>query len=112
MGQPVRALKKSLRKEMSNLLNQIPPEKIEEEKNMEMVKLESLDDYLSLKLNKWVALALDSQILKDKDIPVTNNDQKPDFIISPYQDIDIQISIDEMLPVTGVDQKPDLILSP
>ncbi|CAG8509911.1 8746_t:CDS:10 [Racocetra persica] len=188
MGQPVRALKKTLRKEMSSLLNQIPPEKIEEEsaivaekvmssqqyqsstyisvylsmpkaeistksivydifnkgkicyvprwdgENMEMVKLESLDDYLSLKLNKWgiqepdhdqirdtglafdlnrnrlghgkgyydkyvtkcrqwtkpplaMALALDSQILKDKDIPVTNTDQKPDFIISPYQDI-------------------------
>ncbi|CAG8559047.1 4053_t:CDS:2 [Cetraspora pellucida] len=190
MSQPVRVLKKTLRKEMSNLLNQIPPEKIEEESNivtekvissqqyqsstyisvylsmpkaeistksivydifnqgkicyvprwdgesMEMVKLESLDDYSSLKLNKWgiqepdhdqirdtglafdlnrnrlghgkgyydgyltkcrqwtkppltMALALDSQILKDKDVPVTNHDQQPDFIISPYHDIGI-----------------------
>ncbi|CAG8724264.1 11457_t:CDS:2 [Dentiscutata erythropus] len=236
MGQPVRALKKTLRKEMGSLLNQIPLEKIEEESaivvekvissqeylssthisvylsmpkaeistksiihdifskgkicyvprwdgdSMEMVKLESLKDYTSLKINKWnipepdhdqnrdiatqldliimpglafdlnrnrlghgkgyydkyltkcrqwskpplttelsldytghipvlrhwttghsnpiwsspvplatghMALALDSQILRDKDIPVTDYDQKPDFILSPLQDISI-----------------------
>ncbi|KAF0442217.1 5-formyltetrahydrofolate cyclo-ligase [Gigaspora margarita] len=107
MSQPVRAIKKTLRKEMRNLLDQIPLEKIEEESAivtekvfssqeylssthvsvylsfpkaeistksiildifnkgkicyvpcwdgdyMEMVKLESLNDYSSLKVNKW-----------------------------------------------------------
>ncbi|RIB16005.1 hypothetical protein C2G38_2143301 [Gigaspora rosea] len=52
------------------------------------------DKYLT-KCRQWtkppiaMALALDSQILKDKDIPVTDSDQKPDFILSPYQDIKI-----------------------
>ncbi|CAG8470403.1 10783_t:CDS:2 [Scutellospora calospora] len=38
-----------------------------------------------------MALALDGQILKDDNVPVTDNDRNPDLILSPYQDIRIRI---------------------
>ncbi|CAI2178257.1 11603_t:CDS:2 [Funneliformis geosporum] len=94
MSQTIRALKNVLRKEMRKLLNQIPLEVIEQERKicyvprwnndeMEMVKLHSYKDYLSLPVNRW-------------NIPEPNHDESRDIaseldlIIMPGLAFDLQ----------------------
>ncbi|KAF0442218.1 5-formyltetrahydrofolate cyclo-ligase [Gigaspora margarita] len=58
-------------------------------------KEEPYNEYLA-KCQEWnnppkiMALALDGQILKDKEVPVNVNEQKPDLILSSQQDIKIR----------------------